>query len=198
MNEKFFIYKKSYLKDEKIDLSFIPMMARRKLSPLAKIAFSTIFNCYEKDNINLVFSSQYGEVDKLLLLIDQYKNDNEVSPIAFSSSVHNSTIGTFSILNSIKKKYNSISAGKNTLSNGLLEAVMGEENVIFCYADTLPQPQSVSCLIGPEKRENSDEIEVILTSNQVTNDEYKRFTEFLDKKTEEFITPFYTLRRKYD
>lgn len=195
MNHKFFIYKTSYSTDINTDLSFVPMMIRRKLSPLAKCAFSTIYNCFEKDDINLVFASQFGEVDKLNLLIEQYTNENEVSPIAFSSSVHNNTIGTFSLLNKINSKYSAVSAGEYSLSNGFLEAITTDETTLFCYADTIPDTKSVSCLIGNISKANADEVELILQKNDDVGDEFKNFIKFLNKEENYFLSPFYCLRR---
>ena len=197
MNQKFFIYKKSISTEEKPDLSFIPMMTRRKLSRLAKIAFATIYACcYENmPSVNLVFASQFGEFEILENLIAQYSAENEVSPIAFSSSVHNAAIGNFSLLNNIKNKYNAVSAGKNSLSNGLLEAVVEKEETLFCYADTIPYSKSISCLVGRENKENADEIEIYPAQNTVCDDEFERFANFLNKETDEFLSPLYTLRR---
>ena len=195
MNHKFFIYKTSYSTDLNKDLSFIPMMTRRKLSPLAKCAFSTIYDCFDKDDINLVFASQYGEVDKLNLLIEQYTSENEVSPIAFSSSVHNNTIGTFSLLNKINSKYNAVSAGEYSLSNGLLEAITANETTLFCYTDTIPETKSVSCLLGNIKKDDADEVELILQKNNSMGDEFMNFIKFLNKEENHFCSPFYSLRR---
>ena len=195
MNQKFFIYKTSILKDEKPDLSFIPMLIRRKLSTLSKISFATIYNCYEKKDVNLVFASRYGEFDKLGVLMNQYKTENEVSPLSFSSSVHNATIGNFSLINNIKSKYNAISAGENTISNGFLEAITEIEKTIFCYADTVPECRSFSCLMGKEFLPDADEVELILTSNLCDDNEFERFVKFLEKEKDEFLSPFYTLRR---
>lgn len=195
MNHKFFIYKTSYSTDLDTDLSFVPMMTRRKLSPLAKCAFSTIYKCFDKDDINLVFASQYGEVDKLNSLIEQYTSENEVSPIAFSSSVHNNTIGTFSLLNKINSKYNAISAGECSLSNGFLEAIIADETTLFCYADTIPEIKSVSCLIGNIQKDDADEIELTLQKNDSMGDEFKNFIKFLNKEEKYFLSPFYCLRR---
>lgn len=198
MNENFFIYKKSFSQDAKPDLSFIPMMTRRKLSPLVKTAFSTIYNCYEGGDIPLVFASQHGEFDILKKLISQYTEDNEVSPIAFSSSVHNSAIGTFSLLNKVNSKYTAVSAGKNSLSNGFMEAVTENSPTLFCFADTLPHPASVSCLIGKTPDIGADKILLTLDENEHNEDEFKAFVAFLNGETNIFKAPYYTLRRAYD
>lgn len=195
MNEKFFIYKVSIQEDEKPDLSFIPMLIRRKLSQLSKIAFSTIYNCYENEDVNLIFASRYGEFEKLGVLMNQYKNENEVSPLSFSSSVHNATIGNFSLINNIKSKYNAISAGENTISNGFLEALTEQEKTLFCYADTIPNIKSFACLLGKEFSSNADEVELVLVSNEIKDNEFERFVKFLNKEKDEFVAPYYTLRR---
>lgn len=197
MNQKFFIYKSSVSIDEKPDVSFIPMMTRRKLSRLAKIAYSTLYGCHPdlSEGVNLVFASHYGEFDILENLIEQYSSENEVSPILFSSSVHNATIGNYSLLNNIKNKYNAVSAGENSISNGLLEAFTESEKTLFCYADTLPYSKSLSCFVGHEEAENSDEIQIIMTENLPNGQEFERFARFLNKETDEFEAPIYTLRR---
>ena len=44
---EFYIRKISYSTGENIDLSNVPMMMRRKLSPVGKIGLSTMLDCYE-------------------------------------------------------------------------------------------------------------------------------------------------------
>ncbi len=195
MNEKFFIYKSSYIKNEKPDLSFVPMMARRKLSTIARITFALLNDCYAEPDINLVFASQFGEFDRLEALISQYTDEKEVSPISFGSSVHNASIGAFSLFKGIKNKYNAVSAGVNSLSNGFLEAVLDQEKTLFCYADTLPELRGAACLIGKVPSEGADEIEFIPEKNDCNKDEFVRFVRFLNKENSEFISPVYTLRR---
>ena len=94
---EFYIKKISHSTGENIDLSQIPMMMRRKLSPVGKIALSTILQCYDGEDVRLVYASRYGELERVLKLIKQEHEDNEISPTGFSFSVHNSTIGLFSL-----------------------------------------------------------------------------------------------------
>ena len=195
MNEKFFIYKTASLKSEKPDLSFVPMMTRRKLSPIARITFALMNECCGENNVNLVFSSQFGEVDRLEALILQYTDDGEVSPISFGSSVHNAAVGAFSLFRNIKNKYNAISAGKNSLSAGFLDAACEKEKTLFCYSDTIPDFRGAACLVGREFEQGADEIELTAAQNRTDNTEYERFLKFLNKETDEFKAPFYTARR---
>ncbi len=210
MNEstkEFFIYKYSHKVGEDVDLSFLPMMVRRKFSNLNKITLATLYECYEDNNVNLVFASQYGEFERLLKLIEQYKTENEVSPIAFSGSVHNASIALFSLLNKITTPYNAISASEKTLSAGLLDAIfsMDENNVLYCYADALENNQSVSCLMGFEARENAIKVKLSTRVNNVgvetptytdaKNSEFDEFVKFLAGETNKFETNYYQLER---
>ena len=201
MNEviiEFFIYKYSYKNNQAIDLSFLPMMTLRKLSNLDKIALATLYECYEKDNANLVFASQYGEFDKLKRLINQYKEENATSPTLFSTSVHNAAIGTFSILNKIDSPYNAISAGENSLSQGFLESVLNKQknNVLFCYADAFEAQKSVSCLLGKAPRENAIKVSFKnKSSDNCVKDEFASFTKFLEGEFDKFETDMYILER---
>ena len=81
---EFCIKKISHSAGENIDLSQIPMMMRRKLSPVGKIALSTILQCYEGDDIKLTYSSRYGELERVVKLIKQEHEENEISPAGFS------------------------------------------------------------------------------------------------------------------
>lgn len=93
---EFFIYKHACSRGENIDLSLIPMLIRRKLSPVGKIAISTMLEVYDNDsNTNLVYASRYGELERVVKLIKQEHDENEISPAGFSFSVHNSSIDFF-------------------------------------------------------------------------------------------------------
>ena len=53
---EFFIYKHAFSQGENIDLSSIPMMTRRKLSPAGKIAMSTMLEVYDGDKTQTLFT----------------------------------------------------------------------------------------------------------------------------------------------
>ena len=56
------------------------MMMRRKLSPVGKIAMATMLNCYGEnlDDIKLVYASRYGELERVVKLINQEKEENAI------------------------------------------------------------------------------------------------------------------------
>ena len=165
---------------------------RRKLSPIGKIAMSTLLDCYGENSgdIKLVYASRYGELERVVKLIKQEHEDNEISPAGFSFSVHNSTIGLFSLLKNIHSSYNSVAGGEESFSAGLLDAVMNREKTLFCYAESVDRYESITILIDYEDgekvaiRENSEN----LPSNN--------FIDFIQGR--KFVCPLYIMERIND
>lgn len=195
MNNEFFIYKYSYLKTKDIDLSFIPMLIRRRLSKLTKIAFSTMYECFEGKGEEILFASQYGEFESLTKLINQYRENNEVSPTIFSNSVHNCSVGNFAILNNYKENYNAVSSENETISNTLAEIITTQKNLLICYADICQTEQSFSCLTGKVFRKNSIRVKLEQAKNISNENEYSAFIKFLKNETPIYKAPYFNLRR---
>ena len=195
---KFYINKYSYLKKEISDISFIPMLMRRKLDILGKAGLYTLYNVLDKNtNSSLFFASQYGDIERVLKLIQQRKEEGEISPTGFSFSVHNATIGLFSLLNSIKTSYNSISAGENTLSYGILETILTckENPTIFCFTENKDDLQSVSFSCSTTKlNEQAQEI-IFIKETNTEKDSFDDFISFLENKKDCYYSDLYTLRR---
>ncbi len=187
---EFYIKKIAHSTGENIDLSQIPMMMRRKLSPVGKIALSTILQCYDGEDVRLVYASRYGELERVLKLIAQEHADNEISPTGFSFSVHNSTIGLFSLINNLHSSYNSIAAGEKSFSAGLLDAVMNKEKTLFCYAESVDRYESISMLIDFEQGEH---VRIVPNRENLPSNS---FNEFL--KGGHYICPLYILERVND
>lgn len=161
---EFYINNFAYVSDiENLDFSFIPSMLRRRLSPLNKTSFYVIDKCLTDEVDNFVYSSQYGEFDKLKKLIDSFITDNCVSPTMFSSSVHNATIGAYLHSKQLNKPYVAISATENTLSMGLLQTIINPYKTnLFCYSDYIDEkPYSIALLISdkPEGKRYTISIE---------------------------------------
>lgn len=195
MNEVIFDIKKfSYAQGDEIDVSFIPMLLRRKLNKFGRAGLYTLYNAYENStNPNLVFASCYGDIERVEKLITQREEDGEVSPAGFSSSVHNATVGLFSLLEKIKTAYNSISAGDRTLSAGFLESIISGES-LFCYTESLGGVKSISVLTTPQKDgkfllcENSE--------NLPPQDGFEDLKTFLEGKTDRFVSDLYMVKRR--
>lgn len=194
MNEKVFDIKKHvYVTDTEFDLSFIPMLLRRKLNKFGRAGIYTLYNAYDDCVTNLVFSSQYGDVERVEKLINQRKEDGEVSPASFSASVHNATIGLFSLLKGIKTSYNSVSAGKKSISAGLLESIISG-NSLFCYTESLDGLKSVSVLTVEDK--NGEYMLCENSENLPAADSFEDLISFLNGNTDEFISELYLIKRR--
>lgn len=134
----FNIEKYCIVKNDNIDVSYIPMLLRRKLSKLDKIVFAILDNIYDQNIDNIILASEHGEFDRLKEIISQYQNDNMVSPTKFSSSVHNYSVSAFSQLNKITNSYTAISAGKDSLLMGVITSItQPNTRNCLCYADDI-------------------------------------------------------------
>ena len=195
---KFYINKYAFVKDEIPDLSFIPMLMRRKLDNFGKAALYSLYNVYEENTQDkLIFASCYGDIERVKKLINQRQEEGEISPTGFSFSVHNATIGLFSLLNSIKSSYNSISAGKDTLTNALLEAILESKTtpIIFCYAEHNEKLESLALSISNTKEnKNSIEVTIDLSNNNNLNS-FDDFILFLNGEKTTFTSTLYSLKR---
>ncbi|QUM76034.1 beta-ketoacyl synthase chain length factor [Moritella sp. 24] len=114
-------------------LEFVPAMQRRRLSPFAKIALYTAENVLSalsgssglseaSDQVDIVFSSRHGDLHKTAELLTELTADNDISPTAFSTSVHNAVPGLYSILKQNKQAINAVSAGKDSFFYGIVDA----------------------------------------------------------------------------
>ena len=197
--DKFYINKYAFVKDEIPDLSFIPMLMRRKLDNFGKAALYSLYNVYnENKEAKLIFASCYGDIERVKKLINQRQEEGEISPTGFSFSVHNATIGLFSLLNSIKSSYNSISAGEDTLTNALLEAIVDSKTspIILCYAENNGKLESLALSISKEKQnENSIEITIDLEKKAENKNSFEELLNFLNSKNNTFTTNLYSLKR---
>ncbi|RDX36976.1 hypothetical protein DZA50_02890 [Kangiella sp. HD9-110m-PIT-SAG07] len=117
----------NYVDLEVISIKQIPPIKRRRLNGLSKMAMHTSLNCLESlksnsDEVITVFASQHGELNRTISIISDIINSQDVSPKDFSLSVHNSSLGLFSIFNNNTQPGTSIAAGSNTFGFALLES----------------------------------------------------------------------------
>lgn len=69
-----------------------------------------------------VFCSQHGELHRTVELLESVAKGLELSPTAFSQSVHNSSAGLFSIITRSNAPTTSLASGESTFAYGWLEA----------------------------------------------------------------------------
>lgn len=133
--ERFIIWRAT--DNEKLpDVSFIPPMARRRMTDLQKITIGLATAIApSKPDYNIIFASQFGEWQQTIKLIEQFARDGEMSPAGFSNSVHNAAAGALAILAKNKNSYTSIAAGERTLENAILTAIAAKKTTMVIYAD---------------------------------------------------------------
>lgn len=194
----FYVNKYNFLKDtNSLDLSFLPPILRRRMSTLDKITLSILNQTYSDDVQNIVFSSQYGEVERLIKLISQYLEDKEVSPNAFSGSVHNYSSGFFLLNKQNPLPYSALSSCENSISMGLLSSVISNyDNILFCYADFYDNNANALAInLTKQKKSQSDEYIISLENNTNIKDNFNNFINLFDKNINSLKTSNYTIER---
>ena len=133
------------------DVSFIPMLERRRLSQIERAALHVAWRIYHPEGDNLppvpsasetpvVFASRWGEIGTTLKLMRQMHEEGEMSPAAFSASVHNAAPGAWSLFAKSRASYTAIAARERTYEMGLLEAkaqlaTRTTPSVLYVYAE---------------------------------------------------------------
>ncbi|NBF01909.1 3-oxoacyl-ACP synthase [Pseudomonas sp. Fl5BN2] len=148
------------------DVSFLPAMQRRRLSRLARMAFSVGWPLAEGlEQLPLVFISRHGETPRTFEILSDLAAEQPLSPTQFSLSVHNAVIGLWSIMRGETSEMTALAAGGDGLEHGLLEAAMlladGAPHVLLviteeqppeAYAswiDDVPFPYALGLLLTP-------------------------------------------------
>lgn len=150
----------------KPDVSFMPMMTRRRLSDVERAALHVAWKVFNGEDdagqlpgtgaVPVVFASRWGEIGTTLKLMRQFHSDGEMSPAAFSSSVHNAAPGAWSLFTENTAPYTAIAARERTYEMGLLEAEAqlasgSSDMVLFVYAEESTPVYYQSAFTGPEK-----------------------------------------------
>ena len=108
------------------DVSFVPMMERRRLTPVERAAFAVARSAMEQAgetrSVPVVFASRWGEIGTTLKLMRQVHDEGEMSPAGFSSSVHNAAPGAWSLFTRNAAPYTAIAARSRSRQMGLAEA----------------------------------------------------------------------------
>lgn len=118
----------------------VPKLLQRRLSPLAKAVFIVADSCFGgSKSLPIVFSSAHGEICKSLTMLQTIQAKEELSPTAFSLSVHNAIAGLFSIAFAIRQEITVIAPGQEGIAPGFIEALgllqEGAEEVLVLFYD---------------------------------------------------------------
>lgn len=121
-------------------LNSVPKMLRRRLSPLAKTVICACKTCAgDRLSMPVIFSSTHGELAKSFKMMEMIEAGEEISPTAFSLSVHNAIAGLFSIAFKNNKQSMVLAPGEDGIAAAFIEALgllqEGEEEVLIVFYD---------------------------------------------------------------
>ena len=125
---------------ETADVSFLPALQRRRLSPLARMAFHVGWPLAELMPAQpVVFCSRHGETSRNLQLLTNLAQQEDLSPTHFSLSVHNAVAGLWSIFRNDTSEMTSIAGVEDGLEHALVEAQLllaaGSPSVLLIIAE---------------------------------------------------------------
>ena len=117
------------------DVSFVPPLVRRRLSPLQKMFFALARQVETGPSDSTVFASRDGEDTLTRRTVEDFNADGSVSPHRFSASVYNAAPGLWSVFTKNRAPYTAIAGGDDTIECGLLELLAGAEPAMLVYAE---------------------------------------------------------------
>ncbi|MCJ8170364.1 beta-ketoacyl synthase chain length factor [Atopomonas sediminilitoris] len=128
------------------DVSFLPAMQRRRLSPLARMSFCVGWPLAQaQGSLPLVFLSRHGETGRTAELLNQLAAQQPLSPTQFGLSVHNAIIGQWSILRGETAEMTALAGASDGFEQAFIEAclllqqhpqvllIVAEEAPAACY-----------------------------------------------------------------
>lgn len=133
---------------QKPDVSFVPMLTRRRLSYISRMVV-LVSNQISQDKdgnkltpCKVTFASQFGEISQQLKISQTLIESGTVSPAHFSLSVFNAAVANASILETNTAGYSAVFSGKDAFSTGLTDCLAALENEAsdtrtFIFADEL-------------------------------------------------------------
>lgn len=104
------------------DAVALPMMLRRRLSPLGQAATGAAGAVGQAAQAQFVFCSRHGEMHRTVRLMQALATGETVSPADFSLSVHNALAGLLSIATGARAGHTAVTAGADSFAAGVLEA----------------------------------------------------------------------------
>ncbi len=95
-----------------------------------------------------VFASKHGELSRTVKILQTMAAQQDMSPASFSLSVHNTSLGLFSIIDGNEQPATTVTAGEDTFGYGLLESSVilsrfPKSQVLYVYHDE-PVPDTYS------------------------------------------------------
>ena len=193
---EFNINRFNYIKSKELpNLDFLTPIIRRRLNKHDKAILYLLNKTVGETTKNIIFSSQTGELERLLKIIEQYSTEQEVSPNTFSGSVHNYPVGFF-IINSKKSiPYNAVSAGENSISAGILATICDKyRDTVFCYCDIF-NDEIFAFAISVNKFKIGKEFRLLLKNNSIKNDSFENYIKLFSEEISKLNSDIFTIER---
>jgi hypothetical protein len=126
------------------DVSYLPMMQSRRLSPLARAVCAVTWETRQAcGDMPAVYFSRHGESHYYFEMLQDLAGGAEVSPSRFSLSVHNAIAGLCSFHGNSFQPYVSLAGGAEGLFAAFLDAagMLLETSTVLlvCYEQALPE-----------------------------------------------------------
>ena len=135
------------------DVSFVPPLVRRRLSPLQKLFFSLARSVGAEPPLPVVFASRDGEDALTRRIVAEFNEAGAVSPNRFSSSVYNAAPGLWSVMTKNRAPYTAIAAGDDSVECGLLELLFAGSPAAYVYAEETGGGYGVALRVAPDGAE---------------------------------------------
>jgi hypothetical protein len=184
--------------DEK-GLEELPIHTSRRLSPLGRKAVQIFNKCTLSGNESIpwVISCRDGDISRRFKLLANLAQQEMLSPIDFSMSVHNAIVGFHSISSNNKQAHTALAAGENSLGVGLLEsiALLVEKggSVGYVYYDNIDADLTrIICLavvFSAGSGEISFDYKTVKDDAPLNSNSLKDFMEFLNGNEKRYRLP---------
>lgn len=107
-------------------LDFLPPLFRRRCSPLSRLMLHVAYAAAGAGGVArlpAVFASRYGELGLTFSLLQSLARAEPVTAAGFTHSIHNTQVGLFSIAAGNREMASAVSAGPDTFTYGMIEAL---------------------------------------------------------------------------
>lgn len=105
-------------------LTNLPMMIARRLNSGSRLALDAALELYSRYQPDaLLFTCRHGELERNFRILTSLAKSSPLSPTDFAMSVHNSAVGNLAIMLKTPLITTSLSAGKDTFHQGIIEAL---------------------------------------------------------------------------
>lgn len=142
--------------ETKPDVSWLPALQRRRLSPLARSVFHVVNEIAQHHDVSAlptVLASRHGEIARTQTLLENLADREPLSPATFSLSVHNAIGGQLSIALGNQHPVSSVALGEEGLGSALLEAACLQDGdtpvLVLIYDGPLPEYYLPYCASEP-------------------------------------------------